>query len=250
MKIEKVNDNQIRCTLTKEDLANRQIKLSELAYGSDKAKDLFHDMMQQASYELGFEADDIPLMIEAIPLSTESIILIVTKVEYPEELDTRFSKFSDGSYTDEATSSAAPTIPPEAADSILGLFRKIKEELSSSQADSSDQPVKVQKESQKESAINITKLFVFRDLDDVIRLSHVLKEFYESYNVLYKDPESGHYLLVVTKGAHTPEDFNKVCNILCEYGRVGNYTPAMEAYFTEHYEVIVPEHAVQVLGTI
>ena len=95
MKIEKVNENQIRCTLTREDLADRQIKLSELAYGSDKAKSLFRDMMQQASNEFGFEANDIPLMVEAIPISAESIILVITKVEYPEELDTRFSKFSE-----------------------------------------------------------------------------------------------------------------------------------------------------------
>ena len=94
MKIEKVSENQIRCTLTREDLAERQIKLSELAYGTEKAKRLFRDMMQQASYEFGFEADDIPLMIEAIPLSADTIILVITKVEYPEELDTRFSKFS------------------------------------------------------------------------------------------------------------------------------------------------------------
>ena len=40
MRIEKVNDTQIRCTLTKEDLAERQIKISELAYGSEKAKEL------------------------------------------------------------------------------------------------------------------------------------------------------------------------------------------------------------------
>ena len=46
MKIEKINENQIRCTLTREDLANREIKLSELAYGSEKAKSLFRDMMQ------------------------------------------------------------------------------------------------------------------------------------------------------------------------------------------------------------
>ena len=71
MKIEKVNDHQIRCTLTKEDLADREIKLSELAYGTDKAKDLFRDMMQQASFEFGFEAEDIPLMIEAIPLNAD-----------------------------------------------------------------------------------------------------------------------------------------------------------------------------------
>ena len=51
-------------------------------------------MMQQASYELGFEAEDTPLMIEAIPVSSECIVLIVTKVDNPEELDTRFSKFS------------------------------------------------------------------------------------------------------------------------------------------------------------
>ena len=95
MKIEKVNDNQIRCTLTKQDLADRKIDLRELAYGSEKAKGLFHDMIQQANYEFGFEANDIPLMVEAIPLSSETLILLITKVEYPEELDTRFSKFSE-----------------------------------------------------------------------------------------------------------------------------------------------------------
>ena len=64
MRIEKVNDTQIRCTLTKEDLAERQIKISELAYGSEKAKELFRDMMQQAAFEFGFEAENIPLWTE------------------------------------------------------------------------------------------------------------------------------------------------------------------------------------------
>ena len=47
MKIEKLSDNQIRCTLTRADLAERQLQLSELAYGTEKARSLFHDMMQQ-----------------------------------------------------------------------------------------------------------------------------------------------------------------------------------------------------------
>ena len=49
MKIEKISDNQIRCTLTRADLADRQLQLSELAYGTEKAKSLFRDMMQQPS---------------------------------------------------------------------------------------------------------------------------------------------------------------------------------------------------------
>ncbi len=60
-------------------------------------------MMQQAAFEFGFEADDIPLMIEAIPSSSDSIVLIITKVEDPEELDTRFSKFAPSPFDDTDT---------------------------------------------------------------------------------------------------------------------------------------------------
>lgn len=61
-------------------------------------------MIAQASFECGFEAEDIPLMIEAIPVSPDCIVLVITKVEDPEELDTRFSKFApsddDDDYAD------------------------------------------------------------------------------------------------------------------------------------------------------
>ena len=76
LKIEKLNDYQIRCTLTKADLAARQLQLSELAYGTEKAKQLFRDMMQMASLKLGFEAENIPLMIEAVPINGDSIVHI------------------------------------------------------------------------------------------------------------------------------------------------------------------------------
>ena len=85
MKIEKINDNQIRCTLNKEDLEDRDIKLSELAYGTGKTRELFQDMMQQANDDFGFEVNDIPLMVEAMPLASEGIVLVITKVERPEE---------------------------------------------------------------------------------------------------------------------------------------------------------------------
>ena len=54
MKIEKLNENQIRCTLTHADLAARHLKLSELAYGTEKAKSLFRDMMQGAAEQSAY----------------------------------------------------------------------------------------------------------------------------------------------------------------------------------------------------
>ena len=131
MKIEKVTDHQIRCTLTKADLADRELKISELAYGTEKAKNLFRDMMQQASYEFGFDADDIPLMIEAIPLNSECIVLVITKVEDPEELDTRFSKFAPSVHDEYEDDDLGNTLDSmlqslsEGADDVLDLFKKI-----------------------------------------------------------------------------------------------------------------------------
>ena len=100
MKIERINENQIRCTLSSFDLSVRNLNLGELAYGSEKARNLFREMIQKASNEVGFDAEDIPLMVEAIPLSNESVMLVITKIEDPEELDTRFSKFSPTSEED------------------------------------------------------------------------------------------------------------------------------------------------------
>ena len=132
MKIEKLNENQIRCTLTRADLAERQLQLSELAYGTEKAKSLFHDMMQQAAFEFGFEAEDIPLMIEAIPASSDSIVLIITKVEDPEELDTRFSKFAPAAAAEGDFQKNLPS-KLEGADSLLELLDKVKEKLSAAE---------------------------------------------------------------------------------------------------------------------
>lgn len=122
MKIERINENQIRCTLTSFDLSVRNLNLGELAYGSEKARKLFREMIQKASNEVGFEAEDIPLMVEAIPLSNESVMLVITKVEDPEELDTRFSKFSPSGEDGSSLLDSLATELLEGADGILDLL--------------------------------------------------------------------------------------------------------------------------------
>lgn len=265
MKIEKVSDNQIRCTLTREDLAERQIKLSELAYGTEKAKLLFRDMMQQAAYEFGFEADDIPLMIEAIPLSADTIILVITKVEYPEELDTRFSKFSEPDEEDiyESISQDGAPAQPEGADDILGLFRKIQEERKRAAEEaagnkgftsSGDEMVPAEDNNKKDNPVNvlvdITKLFVFGNLSEVSHLAQVLDGFYTGENDLYKNVKNHKYYLLVHKSSQSPEEFNKVCNILSEHAMQQTYTPATGAFMSEHFPRILAGNALQTLAEL
>ena len=251
MKIEKVNENQIRCTLTREDLAERQLRLSELAYGTEKAKMLFRDMMQQASYEFGFEADDIPLMIEAIPLSMDTIILVITKVEYPEELDTRFSRFTEPDPEDvyeDAFSGGGSPVVSEGADDILGLFKRIQEERR--KAAGKDQGSPDDGETHAGEPVDITKLFVFGDLSEVTRLAHILNGLYTGRNDLYRSRTVHRYFLLVRKSGQTPEQFNRVCNILSEYAVQQTFSPAKGAYLGEHYQALIKDNALQTLAQL
>lgn len=254
MKIEKVNENQIRCTLTKQDLADREINLRELAYGTEKAKILFHDMIQQANYEFGFEANDIPLMVEAIPLSSETLILLITKVEYPDELDTRFSKFSE---TDEdmlfrGDQPALGNSSTKGADDILGLFEKIRKEQEElrkqNRMESEDERVRALLPF-AEAIPDLIKMFEFSNMEQLERLSHVLSGFYHGVNDLYRNNKN-QYCLMVHKSSHTPEEFNKICNMICEYAAQKNYSAAVGAYYDEHARKIISKNALQVLAEL
>ena len=124
MKIEKISDNKIKCILTREDLESRQIRISELAYGSEKARQLFRDMLMEAQKRYGFSNEaNLPLMIEAIPGGGNTLTVVITKVEDPEELDTRFAKFSPS----EEQGTSKPEAPIKGADDITRLFRELLE---------------------------------------------------------------------------------------------------------------------------
>lgn len=252
MKIEKVNDHQIRCTLTKADLIDRELKISELAYGTEKAKNLFRDMMQQAAYEFGFEAEDIPLMIEAIPLNAECIVLIITKVEDPEELDTRFSKFAPSIHEDYDEEDDVET-----GDDILNLFRKLHETpaeqtaVAGNKAVTGAQAADKQSESQQEEEKpDVFKMYSFDNFDQLIHLAHVLKGFYNGLNSVYKDPIENDYKLILHQGSHSTQDFNRVCNVLSEYGRYKRFYPAYFSYLEEHFEPLRKGDALQTLALL
>ncbi len=255
MKIEKVSENQIKCTLSREDLASRHLRISELAYGSDKARELFQDMMQQAHYELGFEAENLPLMIEAIPVSGECLVLLVTKVEDPEELDTRFSNFTP--LSSRADSDATEREIPAYADEILNCFEHLEEILDKLSSDENKKELKKRGISISSSGQQLpeiknamTKVFGFDSFQKLRSLAAMLDSVYSGKNTLYLDEDTKRYYLVVRMSEHSPEQFNKICNILSEYGSPAHTTYATPAYFEEHMRLLIADDAISQLSQI
>lgn len=252
MKIEKVNDQQIRCTLTKEDLAKRQLKISELAYGSEKAKSLFKDMMEQASFECGFEAEDIPLMIEVIPMTSECLVLIITKVENPEELDTRFSKFMP--QTNNSTEELEDMLSDIADhdDEVLDLFKRIQENHSSkTKAEGTKKTLAVaDTKEENETPVSVSIMYTFQSLSTLIKLARMSENLFDGINSLYKDNKNKQYILVITNNECNKSSFNKICNMLSEYGELINAPGMSEVFLMEHHSPIIVKNALQTLARI
>ena len=287
MKLEKLSDTQIRCTLSKEDLSQRQLHLSELAYGSEKAKELFRDMMQQASIELGFEADNIPLMIEAIPISNDCLVLVVTKVEDPDELDTRFSRFSkinvDDSFDedfsdiddtdfeemdflddeddidmDDEPLPFSPSSDFDNADSDASTSSKERSAIDDAldliapftQAIAQAKKEAMRKKKENRSSVQDCQYYSFQNFSQAAQLGAFLAPFFEGESSLYKDSFSNNYYMILRKTQSENDTFHRACNIAADFGVRISASYATPANFREHFETILEENAVEMLGEL
>lgn len=222
MKIEQVSENQIKCTLNRSDLASRQIKISELAYGSEKTKDLFQDMMDQAYSQFGFETSDLPLMIEAIPVSMDCIILMITRVDEPDEVEEDFSEQSGQG----------------------NVFRY------NNGGRSIQTPAKQEKPAKAPLPGHVERVFSFDSLSTVISLAHSAGGSYHGNSSLYKSAEDGRYYLIFDNSRCTMNYFGMLCNAALEYAHKENAGYARSAYIKEHFEPIIKENALFLLSAL
>ena len=264
MKIEKVNDHQIRCTLTRDDLAKRDLKISELAYGTDKAKELFQDMMQQANLEYGFDAEDTPLMIEAIPINSECIVLIITKVEDPDELDTRFSNFAPSVHEeeddeDDYDEDDLDEYDEDEDEDVMGLFKRLQHSNMSDFMDSSMSPSQDSKKVKEKTAgprksgtpsRKGSRIFSFDSLHEVTKFAAIVSRKFNGTNTLYKDAAKSKYYLILHQSDLDSTLFGNICSLLTEYGKTEIGSTADEHYLAEHYDVVIRDSAVQTLSQI
>jgi adapter protein MecA 1/2 len=225
MRIEKINSNQIKCVLDKEELLTRHINVSELAYGSDKAQELFKDMMQKASFEFGFESENTPLMIEAVPLSSEGIMLIITKVDNPEDLEDKYTGIS---------------IPS------ARTFKK-KEEA---ELETPIEPIHDEHHNQpivEDDTIAAFFIYGFESLDDLSKVSRLLIDYPFELSRVYKSESPYKYTFSMQSEAILKSDCKVVRGLLSEFGEAIHCRKSKLDYYDEHYDIMIKDNAIKVL---
>ncbi|KKI93124.1 adaptor protein [Bacillus sp. SA1-12] len=90
MRLERLNYDKIKIFLTTDDLRDRGLTKEDLWKDSLKVHQLFRDMMNEASIELGFEAHG-PIAVEVYSLHAQGMVVIVTNSQETDEIDDDFS---------------------------------------------------------------------------------------------------------------------------------------------------------------
>lgn len=243
MKIEKINENSIVLTMDSVDLRDRNLKLNDLTYGSPKSKELLVELAKIAKKELDFNIDT-PIAVEIIPLKDGDIKLIITKVYDPDELDSRFSRFTP------MKNDLMPMAIMQLLESTIDKFEDALKITSPKKLDGVNNTNKLEIRSDKD----IVCIFEFDEIDKASDAAqNVSNKEYDS--VFYKDDKNNKYFLVLSIKSGVPKDalsdFNKACNTLAEYGkRKEGHIGMNKAYYDEHYKVLIKENAIKKLSML
>ena len=130
------------------------------------------------------------------------------------------------------------------AQEVLDLFRKLQE-TAPEPAVAPESPAPSEAASQEKLR---TRIFSMDSIHQVMAAAKVTGIGFHGQSTLYKDDRTGKYLLVLTQGDSSREDFDRTSNMISEYGSLQRALPAGRTFLEEHYEALVPENALQHLA--
>ena len=67
---------------------------------------------------------------------------------------------------------------------------------------------------------------------------------------LYKNKTEGKYYLLIYADYLTPGAYRSLCMAMSDFSAGEQLSPSMEAYMEEHFDIVIPEHALQSLREI
>lgn len=235
MKAERLSDDKIRFLLGADDLNERQLNLEDLNYGSPKAKELFHEMIQEAANRFGIVFDGHPVMIEAVPMAQDCLMITMTEVsdiEHPEALICGgLADLKDEPRTNKKKEN-------ESVHSRNDANEELKKRLYF--PDANDLKKGKEKKTNTENFI-----FSFGSLNvlcDAVRLVPVDLKL---QNALYHSATSGEYYLHVKASIPSTAQTRYTMSILSEYADDLINIPYGDGLLTEHCRLVIKARALQ-----
>ena len=212
MTVERVNENQLKFIFKTNDLAERDIALSEISFASDKTQQLFQEVLAHVQFESGFMTSNTPLMLEASRVGVDSLVVLVTKVN-PES----------SSYNGEKRVSLVPAAKHKCK------YKRFKELLASISAPQEDS----------------YSLFSFDDIEMMAVAAMRLPSNFSGESSAYK--MDGQAYLAIKNATRDKKTTAEMESVLFEYGKKHVSNMLSHQFLVERAEVLIKDGAVEKL---
>ncbi|MCL1845812.1 MAG: adaptor protein MecA [Defluviitaleaceae bacterium] len=210
MRIERISDTQMKFILMLDDLEERDIKITELSYASDKTHQLFREIMTLVQDEDEFVEGETPLMFEAMRVGVDSLVVVVTKID--DDSDTGFN-----------------LIPAARRECRLKKRGVVKPE---------EQPEGYPNEDSH-------SVFSFDNIDELAAGAARLPTHFKGESQVHKF--NGKFYLALTNETEDTQTTDTLETILGEYGQRHVSNTISRQYLVERGEVFIAENAVDKL---
>ena len=212
MTVERISENQLKFIFKTNDLAERNIVLSEISFASDKTQQLFQEVLAFVQFESGFISGNTPLMLEVSRVGVDSLVVLVTKVSQ-----------ESSSFTGERRISLVPPAKNKCK------YKRLKELLASKSVPQEDS----------------YSLFSFDDIEMAAAAIMRLPANFSGKSSVYKMDQQIYLVINNTSpGKNTTADMESV---LFEYGKKHVSNTLSHQYLVERAETLIVDGAVEKL---
>lgn len=231
MKLEKLSENSIRCTIDRKEFETYKIKLGEIINGNGNAPKFFKEIIYKAHEQFGFEPNNFPLIIEATANIPDNIVFTITKVNTEEEMEKmkKIVAMNQKKFQNNLLNNI------HNVEDMDDLFQEIEDYKNNDVTDEGDEF--------EESVI-----FMFSNVDNLITSAKQVDGIYKGVSDLYEI--EGNYVLLLDAELEDAESYQYSCDIISEYADDTLFSDLTQSIILEHFEPVIEGDALTQLAKL
>lgn len=240
MKIERVDDNTIKCYISLEEMEEYQIEYTDFISRTAKAQELMHEIIKQAHEEVGYQPPKLAFEMQIMMVPEQGMVLTFSEKE-PFDINDKSKVDAVLNNLMELAGKIASAGKGTPTDGILaGIANAINHSKGAAGA-KQEKPEKGKEPLQKVNEA----VFEFLALAQVMDFVDSIPANVRIATTLYKMKDN--YYLHVRKGGASYDRYSRVCIQALEFARLHSAGEGCDEMLKEHGEVLIAEKVMKVL---
>lgn len=238
MKIERIDDNTIKCYISLEEMEQYQVEYTDFISRTAKAQELMHEIIKQAHDEVGYQPPKLAFEMQIMMVPEQGMVLTFSEKE-PFDLNDQSKVEAVLNNLMELASKIAKSkgngVIPDFAGGLLSGMKKPENEQNSKSGKKQVLPINKVEEA----------VFAFSGLAQLMDYADVIPSNVRVETCLYKMKDM--YYLHMKKGRASYEKYSRACVQALEFASLHMAGEGCDELLKEHGECVISEKVLKKL---